>query len=133
MLIECEKGHEPTASRIKELLAASHELYICAVVVAEYYSGAPRGTNVRMDTFMDKLRYVDLTREMAATAGGFRNHAQDQGRRMATPDALVAALAHHLSATLVTNNIRDFSMTTVAVEQLGGTFTTTRPPEVQGD
>lgn len=120
VLIECEWGYEPTASRIKELLAAHHELFICAVVVAEYYSGAPRGTNVRMDTFIDRLKYVNLTPEMAATAGRFRSEARDQGRRLATPDALVAAFAHHLYATLLTNNVRDFTSTWVDVEGLGG-------------
>ena len=72
-----------------------------------------------MDAFLDKLSYVDLTPEMAATSGSFRYNARTQGRRLHTPDALIAALAHHLSATLLTNNVRDFWMDGVTVEQLG--------------
>ena len=36
------------------------------------------------------------------------------------PLPLIAALAHHLSATILTNNVRDFKVMDVAVEQLGG-------------
>lgn len=119
VLIESEQGVEPTSSRVKALLAADHELCVCAVVLAEFHSGAPRGTNPKMDTFLDRLNYVDLTREMAATAGSFRHRARAQGRRMHTPDALIAALAHHLAAILLTNNVRDFELTDVTVERLG--------------
>lgn len=120
VLIECEFKIEPTSSRLKALLAAHHELYICAVQLAEFYSGAPHGANPRMDAFLSKLTYVALTPEMAATAGGFRLEAKAQGRRLATPDALIAALGHHLSAPILTNNVADFTVTGVAVEQLGG-------------
>jgi len=119
VLIECERAVEPTSARVKALLAAHHELCVCAVVLAEFYTGAPQGTNPRMDTFLSKLSYIDLTPEMAATAGSFRHRAQAQGRRLATPDSLIAALGHHLSATILTNNVRDFEVTGVAIEQLG--------------
>jgi predicted nucleic acid-binding protein len=120
VLIESEGGVEPTSSRVKALVAADHELCVCAVVLAEFHSGAPRGTNPRMDAFLDRLNYVDLTPEMAATAGSFRHSARAQGRRLHTPDALIAALAHHLAATILTNNVRDFELTGVTIEQLGG-------------
>jgi len=120
VLIECEGGVEPTSSRVKALLADGHELCVCAVVLAEFHTGAPRGTNPKMDSFLDKLTYVDLTPQMAASAGNLRNRARAQRRRLATPDALIAALAYHLSATILTNNVRDFKVMDVAVEQLGG-------------
>ena len=120
VLIECEIKVEPTSSRVKALLAGDHELYVSAVQLAEFYSGAPKGTNPRMDTFLSKLAYIDLTPEMAATAGGFRHQAHAQGRSLATPDALIAALGHHLAAPVLTNNVNDFKVTGVAVEPLGG-------------
>lgn len=120
VIIECESGVEPTSSRVKSLLAAHHELCVCAVVLAEYHTGAPRGINPRMDAFLDKLSYVDITPGMAATAGRFRYDALAGGRRMTTPDALIAALAHHHSATILTNNAKDFQISGVAVERLGG-------------
>ena len=121
VLIECEGAVEPTSARVKALLAAHHELCVCAVVLAEFYSGAPRGTNPRMDAFLSRLSYIDLTPDMAATAGSFRHQARAKRRRLATPDSLIAALGHHLSATILTNNVRDFEVTGVAVERLGGT------------
>ncbi len=125
ILIECEGGVQPTSARVTALLAADHELHISAVQVAEFYSGAPLGSNPRMDTFISKLTYVDLTPEMATTAGRFRFEAKALGRRLATPDALIAALGHHLVATVLTNNVADFTVTGVAVEQLGGAGETT--------
>lgn len=120
VLIECESEIEPTSGRLKALLAAHHELCICAVQLSEFYSGVPHGANPRMDAFLSNLTYVALTPEIAATAGRFRHAAKARGRRLATPDALIAALGHHLSAPVLTNNVADFTVTGVVVEQLGG-------------
>ena len=120
VLIESEKKIEPTSSRVVALLQKRRDLYVCAIALAEFYTGAPRGTNPDMDVFLTKLTYVDLTPEMAATAGLMRYNALSTGRRLATPDALIAACAHHLGAHILTNNVRDFTVTGVATEQLGG-------------
>lgn len=122
VLIECEQGIEPTSSRIQALLKAGDELCVCAIALAEYHTGSPRGVNPSMDAFLDGLSYVDLTPAMAATAGAVRHTALARGRRLPTPDALVAACARHLSATVLTNNAADFELTGAQVERLGGRY-----------
>lgn len=121
VLIEFSRGVEPTTARVLELLEAKAELFVSAVQLAEFYSGAAFGTLPEIDAFLGRLHFVPLSREIAVMAGTFRHDALSMGRRLATPDALIAALARNLSATLLTNNIRDFSTTTIAIEQLGGT------------
>ena len=120
VLIEFSKGVEPTTSRVLELVAESAQLSICAVQVAEFYAGAPVGAFPAVDAFLRRLDFVLLTPEMAVAAGTFRRQALEAGRRLATPDALIAACAHHLGATVLTNNLRDFDKTGVATQQLGG-------------
>lgn len=120
VLIACEAGLEPAASRVLELLEAGHELCACAVTLAEFYTGAPRGSNPRMDAFLDSLTYLDMTREIAVTAGAIRHAARARGRRHGTPDALIAALARHSAATVLTANLRDFAVDDASVEPLSG-------------
>ncbi len=120
VLIEFSKGVEPTTARVLELVAAKAKLSISAVQLAEYYAGTPLGANPQIDEFLLRLAFVPLSRDIAITAGAFRLTAQSQGRRLATPDALIAALGHHLAAPVLTNNVNDFKVTGVAVEHLGG-------------
>lgn len=118
VLIAYELGREPVTLRVKELLAQGHQLCVCAITLAEFYTGAPRGSNPDMDAFLARLVFLDLTPEIAATAGAYRHVARAQGRRHGTPDALIAALTKHTQGILLTANERDFPKDDIDVEVL---------------
>lgn len=120
VLIDFSKGVEPTTARVLNLIATKADLYLSAVQLTEFYAGASVGDFPDVDTFLSRLHFAPLTPEVVLTAGSFRYQAKAQARSLATPDALIAALGHHLSATILTNNVNDFTVTGVAVEQLGG-------------
>lgn len=120
VLIEVEKGIEPTSSRVIELLSDHHELCICPVQLAEFYSGILLGENPRMDAFLERLTFIPLWHESSVNAGWFRFNAALLGRRLATPDALIASATVLATATLLTNNPNDFNLPGLRVEALGG-------------
>lgn len=120
VLIEYAQGIEPTTARVLELVEAKADLFICAVQLAEYYAGEMPGTNPAMDAFIARLTFMPLTQPVALLAAKYRYELALQDRCLRTPDALIAALARTASATLVTNNVRDFLIPNITIERLGG-------------
>jgi predicted nucleic acid-binding protein len=119
VLIGFESGLEPVTARVQELLAGGQRLCLCAITLAEFYTGAPFGSNPAMDAFLARLDFLDPSPEIAATAGAYRHAARAQGRRHGTPDALIAALTKHTQGILLTANVRDFPKDDITVEVLG--------------
>ena len=118
VLIEFSKRKEPTTSRLLDLIAEDHLVGVCAVSIAEFYSG-PVGDGPAMDRFIDLLPCFEINREVARIAGRYRFDFLQQGRKLSTTDMLIAAVARAEGAVLLTNNVRDFPMKDITVEQLG--------------
>jgi predicted nucleic acid-binding protein len=68
----------------------------------ELFAGS-KGDEERLRTLLAPLRELPVDREVAELAGRMR-----RDRRIATPDALIAATALTHRLTLVTRNRRDF-------------------------
>jgi predicted nucleic acid-binding protein len=118
-LIEFSRGIEPAQSRILSLIEAGHTVGVCGVTVAEFYSGSPYGSAPKVDRLIDRLPCWDVSLEVGRLAGAYRYTFLQQHRKLPTADTLIAAVARHQQATLLTNNVRDFPMTDIAVERLG--------------
>jgi predicted nucleic acid-binding protein len=119
VIMEFAAGLEPTTGRVLLLLEEHAELFICPIQLTEFYSGVPVGKVPAVDDFLRGLPCIALTPAVAITAGDMRRSARAQGRKLATPDALIAAAAQFQAATVLTNNTRDFRVTGVAAEALG--------------
>ncbi len=118
VLIEFGKGVEPTTPKLLTLIEEDHLVGVCAISIAEFYSG-PVGVGSAMYRFLDLLPCFDINREVARLAGRYRFSFLQKGRKLSTTDMLVAAVARIERAVLLTNNVRDFPMEDIAVEQLG--------------
>jgi len=81
---------------------------VCAVNIAEFYSGIPQSQYALWDEFFADLHYWDITPEAARLAGQYRYQAARQGRALATTDTLIAAVAYLHGATVVTRNVKDY-------------------------
>ena len=69
-----------------------------------------------MISLLDALEYVALAPSHSQWAGNQRRRLRSSGRRApSTTDALIAALAHSLGATVVTRNAKDFEAFDVPV------------------
>ena len=54
VLIDLSKGREPASSVIPAMAAAGEQLGICAVQLAEFYAGQPRGRQPPIDALLDR-------------------------------------------------------------------------------
>jgi len=98
------------------LVAAGDEPYITDVVLCELATGIRPTELAALDVFVAGLEFVQPGPEVARQAGLWRGDARRRGQTMSVPDALLAATADALGATVLTRNLKDFALTPVAVE-----------------
>ena len=89
------------------------------MTVAEFFAGLQPDERPRWDAFVAELTYWATTREMARQAGIYRYEYARRGRTILTADALIAATAAAVGATLVTENVKDFPMSDLRLLRLG--------------
>jgi tRNA(fMet)-specific endonuclease VapC len=109
-LIDFSKNREPTRSLIWQMIDAGDELGVCAINVAEFYSGIPSEKRSTWDEFIGSLRYWGITKDAARQAGRFRYEFARKGIILTTTDTLVAAVAQEREAVVVTSNVKDYPM-----------------------
>ncbi len=116
VIIDYVMGYGPGEEIVDRIFAQTEELYVCDVVTCETLSkGAPEHLRLAR-SLLDALEYVALAPEGAQWAGDRRRERIASGRRKpSTTDALIAALAHSLGATVVTRNAKDFEAFDVPV------------------
>ncbi len=119
VLIDVTKGREPVTSWVANLAVPGIVLCSCVVTIAEYYAGEAKGSYPDRDALIDSLKYLDAPIEAAEAAGEYRRSFARRGIQLSTQDVLVAAVARHHGAIVVSRNVKDFPMDDVRVESLG--------------
>ncbi len=109
-LIDFSKNREPARSKLLSIIENNDDVGVCAITVAEFYTGIPPETRTVWDEFMQSVTYWDISLNAAMKAGKDRYFFARQGISISTTDALIAAVAHEQDAILVTNNIKDYPM-----------------------
>ena len=114
--IDYLRAHVAALGRLERLFASGDAVYINEVVVCELATGA-RPTDERgVAAFIRAMEFVQPAPEVALLAGRWRGEARRRGFTISVPDALIAATADSLGATLITRNVRDFSQMPIAIE-----------------
>jgi predicted nucleic acid-binding protein len=90
------------------------------VAVAEFYAGIRPVQRVEWQQFLDRLVHRDVTRQIAVRAGILRYDLARRGTTLPIADALIAATAFEYGATLVTANIRHFTLPGLEILWLSG-------------
>lgn len=112
--IDWALGYPGVKAVVERCFEETGLLYTCDVVTCEALSG---GTDEERDVirrFLAPLEFVALDPEGAAEAGELRRLAGRSGGR-SLGDALVAALAQRLGATVLTRNAADYAAYKVPV------------------
>ncbi len=118
-LIDFSKDREPTRSRILSMIGAGEKLGVCAINVAEFYTGAvPPGKRFIWDQFIGSLAYWDITFEAAVRAGRDRQHFLRTEQTLSMTDVLIAAVARQQGAILVTSNRKHYPMADITLLSL---------------
>ena len=90
---------------VERLLDEDHQVGICAIGIAEFYSNVRPHESEQAERLIARLDYFDITADMAVAAGVFRNEYARRGITLTTTDTI--------DATLVTANLRHFPMTEI--------------------
>jgi predicted nucleic acid-binding protein len=98
------------------LLANGHSLGTSCVNVAEVEHGLRPKERKAAAALLDRLDFLETTREAARRAGRYQADFRRRGRTIPAPGALVAGTARVHGAVVVTDNVSDFPMTDVRSE-----------------
>ena len=114
-MIDYFRRRRSTLTLLENLDAQGHRLAICAVGLAELYSGFSLHQRIAADPVVDKWLYYETTQATAKEAGRYRYEFARRGITLSAPDSLIAAVAITHNAILVTNNVRDFQMDNIRI------------------
>jgi predicted nucleic acid-binding protein len=117
VLVAHLRGDEEVLSFIGELLSRGHVLCVSCVNVAEIERGIRSKERKATAALLDRLAFLVTTREAAVRAGRYQAEFQKRGRTVHVADALVAGTARVHGAVLVTDNVADFPMRDIRVQQ----------------
>ncbi len=117
-LIDILEDRDDVRQQVLSLTEAGEEVALCAITVAEIYSGLSAKRRVQWDSWLLSLSYWHIGFNVALQAGTYRRDAAKTGRTLSISDSLLAALARDNNATLLTSNIKDYPMKDVRVMSL---------------
>ena len=108
LIVDHAHGHEPAMALLQRLYEEGAELFTCDVVVCEALSGGSDDHRRVISRLLDPLDFVATDPESARAAGAARFERHQAGGKLGLGDALIAAVARGLDATIVTRNRPDF-------------------------
>lgn len=108
LIIDHAKAHAEGTALLARLFEETSELFTCDIVAAEALSGGDEPEQRAIANLLDALEYVALDPSGARWAGRRRRELARAGDRHPVADALIAATARAIGATVVTRNASDF-------------------------
>ena len=108
VLLDFAHDREGAVELVDRLFEEAETLYTCEVVTCEALSGGDEQERSVIGGVLDALEYVALPPGSARWAAEARRAGRSVPRARSLADALIAATAWNLGATLVTRNPRDF-------------------------
>jgi len=114
-VIDHLRGDPAATDRFARLLQDGDDVIVNEIVACEAWAGAPLAGDLALAQLMQAVEFVQPGPDGARRAGIWRQEARRRGYVLSLADALVAAAADP-EATVLTRNVRDFSLTPVRVE-----------------
>lgn len=108
LIVDHAHGHEPAMRLLHRLYEEGAELFTCEVVVCEALSGGSDEHRSVVSRLLEPLDFVATDPTTARRAGEARLERHRAGGKLGLGDALIAAVAKGLGATIVTRNRPDF-------------------------
>ena len=115
LLADHVNGDPRAIEMLNRLFSEPHELYTCDVVVCESLSVGSEDERAAVGALIDALEYVATDPRAARWAAESRREAHGRGGKRGVGDALIAGVATHIGATVVTRNVRDFERQGIAI------------------
>ena len=108
LIVDHAHGHEPAMALLHRLYEEGAELFTCDVVVCEALSGGTDDHRRVISRLLAALDFAATDPSAARVAGAARLARHQDGGKLGLGDALIAAVARGLDATIVTRNRPDF-------------------------
>ena len=108
LIVDHAHGYPPAMALLHRLYDDGAELFTCDVVVCEALSGGSDEHLAVVTRLLEPLDFVATDPTTARTAGAARLDRHRSGGKLGLGDALIAAVATSLDATVVTRNRPDF-------------------------
>ena len=118
LLIDHAKARPGVDAVVEFLFAEPNELLICDVIVAEALSGGDAKQLASVRALIAALEYVSTHPDAAIHAGETR-HRLGRTSTRGLRDAVIAGVAWHSDAIVVTRNPQDFEVQGVRVLSYG--------------
>jgi len=115
LLIDHGNGNAAATGLLRRLVEEGHELYTCDVVTCETLSRGDPDELRHLGTLLHALEYVATSPDAARWAAESRRTRHAASGKRSLADALIAAVAVSLDATIVTRNRPDFERQGVPV------------------
>lgn len=115
LIVDHAHGYGPAMQLLHRLYEQGAELFTCDVVVCEALSGGDEDHRRAVARLLDPLDFVATDPDAARAAGAARLERHRAGGKLGLGDALIAAVARGLDATIVTRNRPDFARQGAAV------------------
>ncbi len=95
---------------LEQLIDQGHVLACCPVNITEVYAGLRAGEELGTGGFLDSLKCLPVTPEIAKQAGLLRRDWRAKGHTLSYSDVTVAAVAIANQSPLLTDNRKHFPM-----------------------
>lgn len=114
VLVDHLQGRPSAVALVRQLFSEPNDLLVCDAIVAEALSKGAEDEIAGLGALIDALDYVATHPDAARWAGESRRRLrQTSSRRLG--DAIIAGVAWHQDAVVVTRNPRDFEIQGVRV------------------
>ena len=108
LIVDHAHGYEPAMALLHRLYEEGAELFTCDVVVCEALSGGSDDHRSVIGRLLAPLDFVATDPTAARAAGAARLLRHQAGGKLGLGDALIAAVARGMDATIITRNRPDF-------------------------
>jgi len=108
LIVDHAHGYEPAMRLLYRLYEEGADLITCDVVVCEALSGGSDEHLAVISRLLEPLEFVATDPTAARRAGAARLRRHRSGTKLGLGDALIAAAAAGMEATVVTRNRPDF-------------------------
>lgn len=118
ILIDVLRSRGNRRKLLADLVEQGHSLVTSAINVAELYAGMRPHEESETDRFLRSIDSYPITHAIAREAGRLKFVYSKKGKTLSLTDMIVAASAIMHSASLLTDNLKDFPIAGLSLHPL---------------
>ena len=115
-LIDHLRGEAAAVAELARIVEFGDEPIVTEIIVCEVRAGLLPDAERHLVALLEPMEFVQPDPGTAMRAGRWRAELRARGSTLSLAGALIAAAADSMGATVLTRNLRDFSLTPVPVQ-----------------